>query len=459
MTERPSPDAPPPPSPDRPSRRERRSRTVGWGTSDILRAAALILLLYLFLRLLWFANALVFVVFLGILFGLAVTVAVDRLEELRVPRGVGAGLTVLGFFALLTAFGVLMAPTLREQAGELRRRLPEAVDRIDRWIESRRDGSLGFLLRGLMTDDDSVTAPAPNGRADTADRATSGDTVRRDSAAAAEGAAAARTAGERETAVMDSGPPSADESVGDEEQPGITLRERFGSQLDGIAGYFFSVLSSTLAVMSGVVLIIFLAIFIAADPGLYHRGLLHLFPHQVRPRIGEVLNATATMLRRWLLTQLIGMTTIGVVTTIVLLILGVEAAFALGLLAGVLEFIPTIGPLLSAVPAIAMGFLDSPQTALYVALAYIAIQFLESNLLMPMLMQEGVHIPPALSIAFQALMALLFGFLGLLVAVPLLAAALVPIRMLYVEDVVGDQVAVLETDDEGDEDDEHEPGA
>jgi predicted PurR-regulated permease PerM len=78
---------------------------------------------------------------------------------------------------------------------------------------------------------------------------------------------------------------------------------------------------------------------------------------------------------------------------------------------------------------------------------------------MPMLMQEGVHIPPALSIAFQALMALLFGFLGLLVAVPLLAAALVPIRMLYVEDVVGDQVAVLETDDEGDEDDEHEPGA
>lgn len=432
---------------------------MGWGTSDILRAAALILLLYLFLRLLWFANALVFVVFLGILFGLAVTVAVDRLEELRIPRGVGAGLTVLGFFALLTAFGVLMAPTLREQAGELRRRLPEAVDRIDRWIESRRDGSLGFLLRGLMTDDDSVSAPPPDIRADTADSATSRDTARRDSAAVAEGAAAARTAGERETAVMDSGPPTAGESVGDDEQPGITLRERFGSQLDGIAGYFFSVLSSTLAVMSGVVLIIFLAIFIAADPALYRRGLLHLFPHHVRPRIGEVLHATATMLRRWLLTQLIGMTTIGVVTTIVLLILGVEAAFALGLLAGLLEFIPTIGPLLSAVPAIAMGFLDSPQTALYVALAYIAIQFLESNLLMPMLMQEGVHIPPALSIAFQALMALLFGFLGLLVAVPLLAAALVPIRMLYVEDVVGDQVAVLETDDERDEEDEHEAGA
>jgi predicted PurR-regulated permease PerM len=164
------------------------------------------------------------------------------------------------------------------------------------------------------------------------------------------------------------------------------------------------------------------------------------------------------MLRRWLITQLIGMATIGVVTTIVLLALDVEGAFALGFLAGLLEFVPTIGPILSAVPALAMAFLDSPEKALYVALAYLAIQFVESNLLMPLLMHEGVDIPPALSIVFQALMALLFGFMGLLVAVPLLAAVMVPIKMLYVEDVVGDDVIVPGEEEDEDDDDETRGG-
>jgi predicted PurR-regulated permease PerM len=142
---------------------------------------------------------------------------------------------------------------------------------------------------------------------------------------------------------------------------------------------------------------------------------------------------------------------IGVITTVVLLLLDVEAAFALGLIAGLLEFIPTIGPILSAIPAIGMAFLDSPEKALWVALSYGGIQFLENNLLIPTLMRE-VDLPPALTMMSQALMAIIFGFLGLLVAVPLVAGLLVPIKMLYVEDVVGDEVNVL-----GDEDDEEEP--
>ena len=75
------------------------------------------------------------------------------------------------------------------------------------------------------------------------------------------------------------------------------------------------------------------------------------------------------------------------------------------MLAGLLEFIPTIGPILSAVPAIAMGFVDSPEKALYVTLAYWGIQFLENQLLIPILMREGVDIPPALTIIGQAVMA------------------------------------------------------
>jgi predicted PurR-regulated permease PerM len=173
---------------------------------------------------------------------------------------------------------------------------------------------------------------------------------------------------------------------------------------------------------------------------------MHLFPHHARRRAGEVLSAMATVLRRWLVTQLIAMFTIGTITTIILLALDVKAAFALGALAGLLEFVPTIGPLLSAIPAVAMGFLDSPDKALAVVIAYGAIQFLENHLLIPLLMKGGVNIPPALTIVAQALMALLFGFLGLMVAVPLLAAILVPVKMLYVEGVVGDDVDVLPED-------------
>src|SRR5205823_954204 len=105
-------------------------------------------------------------------------------------------------------------------------------------------------------------------------------------------------------------------------------------------------------------------------------------------------------------------------------------------------FIPTIGPVLSSVPAIAMGFLDSPQKALLVAAVYLALHFFESHLMIPLLMKGGVDAPPVLTILTQALFILLFGFLGLMVAVPTLAAAIVAVRMLYVEDVVGDPVAV-----------------
>jgi predicted PurR-regulated permease PerM len=141
---------------------------------------------------------------------------------------------------------------------------------------------------------------------------------------------------------------------------------------------------------------------------------------------------------------------IGVVTTVTLLVLDVNGAVPLGVIAGLLEFIPTVGPILSAIPAVAMGFVDSPEKALAVIVAYVVIQQLENYLLIPFLMREGVNLPPALTIIAQALMALIFGFLGLLCAVPALAATMVAVKMLYVQDVVGEPVEVLEDLDNDD---------
>jgi predicted PurR-regulated permease PerM len=407
---------------------ERRRRMPGWQSRDVLRAGALLAGLWIFLKLVWFAHPLLLTVFLGVLFGLAVEGGVDKLVRFRIPRGVGAALIVMAFFAFLVGLGMWMAPTLREQARELRTRLPQAIDKVEAWFNERRQGMFGLILGGSEV----AQAPAGGGettaaRPDTVVIVVDTNTVIRP---------AQPTQQVQPPARGDTGAVAAAQRDG-------PLSDRLGRQVSGVAKYLFPFLSSTFAVFAGIILIVFLAIYIAAEPDVYHGGLMHLFPHHARKRAGEVLSAMATVLRKWLVTQLIAMLVIGTITTIILLLLDVKAAFALGAIAGLLEFVPTIGPLLSAIPAVAMGFLDSPDKALAVAIAYGAIQFLENHLLIPLLMKGGVNIPPALTVVSQALMALLFGFLGLMVAVPLLAAILVPVKMLYVEGVVGDDMEVL----------------
>lgn len=400
---------------------ERRERAIGWHSKDVARAAALVMAIYLAMQLLWFANPLVIAAFLGVLFGLAVEAGVDRLERFRIPRGIGAAMIVLGFFGLLVGVGAMMAPTLREQSTVLRTKIPEAVDRVEEWVNKRQRGFLGAFLGG--------GAGATTGAADSAGATTA--------AAPAQPVPAPDTGAAAADSSKDASAPSATQ----------TLRGSLGRQLGGVTRYVFPFLSQTIAVFAGIILIIFIAIYIAADPGTYHRGLMHLFPHDMRSRAGEVLSAIATVLRKWLVTQLIAMAVIGTVTTIALLILDVKAAFALGIIAGLMEFIPTVGPIISAVPAVAMGFLDSPQKALTVGAVYMGIQFMENHLLIPMLMKGGVDVPPVLTILSQALFTLLFGFLGLMVAVPALAATMVAVKMLYVERVVGDDVAVVDKED------------
>ena len=442
-----TPGQAPPPFP-----RERRQRSVGWQSKDLLRAAALIVGFYILTRLLWVAHELFFVVFLGVLFGLAVASAVDRLERFRIPRGVGAAMVVISFLGLLFGFGALMAPTLKKQSQELRSRLPEAADKLEDWVNSHQTGLFGLMLGSSRESADSSTR---------ADSVTDREDEKKAQLSAATQDTNRTTAqtqdGARQGTLASSRPPSGDSASARETQaeerngsPAAKLKAKLGARMGGVTKYLRTVIKSTVEVFAGTLIILFLSIYIGAEPATYRAGLMHLFPQRARKRAGEVLAAMAVSLRKWLVTQLIAMVVMAIATTIVLLILRVKAAFALGLLAGLLEFIPTVGPIISSVPAIGMGFLDSPQKALIVVFVYIAIHFLESHILIPLLMRGGVNLPPALTVVTQALMALLFGFIGLMVAVPVLAAVMVPIKMLYVEDVVGDRLDVL---DEGDEDD------
>jgi predicted PurR-regulated permease PerM len=423
----------------------------------VLRATALAIALYVALKLFWHAHELFFVVFLGVLFGLAVSSAVDRLQRFHIPRGIGAAIVVIGFYTLLGGFFAWMAPTIRQQSRELRTRLPEAVERVQHWVDTHQSGVLGLML-GSDTESDSVdaTAPAPKTdsvRTDSSHR-TGGAQARgitQDTSARSErdtGARVGATAHDTSAKVAATAHDTSAKANGG--GASARLKEKISEKLGSATRFLFPFVSSTLAAFGGLLLITFLAVYIGAEPSLYRTGLMHLFPHKARARAAEVLAAMAVALRKWLVTQLIAMAAIGTVSTVALLILKVKAAVALGILAGLFEFIPTIGPIISAVPAVAMGFLDSPEKALTVGLVYVGIQFLENHILIPLLMRGGINIPPALTVVTQALMALIFGFIGLMVAVPLLAAVMVPVKMLYVEGVVGDPIEVLDEGDEGD---------
>jgi predicted PurR-regulated permease PerM len=373
---------------------------------DAFRIATMVLGFLVALLLLWQIRTLVLTVFLGVLFALAVSAGADRLERWRVPRGIAAPLIVFTFVGLVAAFGGWIGPTVRQQTMELRTKLPEAVGKLEQWVESRGGGIIATIT-GLA--DDTTSAPA----------------------GAATGADSAARAGA--DTVADVLPDSASGAVikqAPTKPAPTTLRDRLLAQIGGAGRQFLHVLGSTLAVLAGILLVIFLSIYLAIDPSVYRRGLLHLVPRRLRGQTEEILSAIVVTLRKWLVTQLIAMIVIGVVTTVVLMALKVRAAVPLGILAGLLEFVPNLGPVLSSLPAIAMGFVDSPQKALAVAIAYVGIQFIENHLLIPILMKQGLNLPPALTIVMQSLMALVFGVLGLLVAVPLLAAIVIAVQIL-----------------------------
>ena len=195
-------------------------------------------------------------------------------------------------------------------------------------------------------------------------------------------------------------------------------------------------IASTLTALSTLVVALFVGVYVAAAPERYRSGVLRLVPGAHRDRAAEVLDDLHQALRGWLVGTLINMTAVGVVTTIGLWLLGVPFALALGLLAFVLEFVPYLGPILSAVPAVLVALSVEPVLAGYTLLFYVAVQQFEEYVLVPYVYQRSVHLAPALTIGAQVVLGSLLGVLGVIFATPLTACATVLVRELYVKDAL-----------------------
>jgi predicted PurR-regulated permease PerM len=192
-------------------------------------------------------------------------------------------------------------------------------------------------------------------------------------------------------------------------------------------------LNTLLGAVVGMALVIFTGFFLALNPAGYVDGVLRLVPYKGRARLREALLEVGSNLKRWMAGMSVAMVMIFLTTTAGLWLLDMPAPLALGLIAGILNFIPFVGPILSAIPAVAVALTVSPVMALWVLLLYTVVQQVESYALIPVVMRRAVRLQPAVTLLFQMVMAVLFGFLGLVVAVPLLAAVRVLVRRLYID--------------------------
>jgi predicted PurR-regulated permease PerM len=353
-------------------------------SSVALRVTAIVFGVLIALQFLWIARSIFIVTFLGILLGLAMERAVDFLERLRIPRGIGAPLTLAAVIGVVIGIFALIGPSIREQSRELTRELPKAMREVEGWVN--------------QTPMKTLVSPEPQQQ------------------------------------------PGQGQAQKQQQQGGLT--ERVSRELREATKFLFPLVSSFFGAAGGIVIVLFIAMYIAAEPGLYRKGIVHLVPHEHRHRTKECLDTLRDTLRRWLVARLIAMVSVGLIVGCGLAALGVKGAAALGVLAALLEFVPFFGPIVSAIPAIGVALVDSPEKALYVIVFYLIIQQLEGNVITPLLLEKRLAIPPVLTVVAVAALGIVFGVLGMLIAEPLLAVVLVTTKMLYVEDVVGDEIQI-----------------
>ena len=205
----------------------------------------------------------------------------------------------------------------------------------------------------------------------------------------------------------------------------------------GVIGWAASTLAvvgrSLMRGLAYTVLTFFIAVYLAAQPDRYRWLCLRLIPSNSRPKAVRLFDETATILERWLLGQLVVMIAIGVLSGVGLWALGIEAAFTLGLVGGLLSFVPFVGAVLAAVPATLVALTQGPLYALSVVLMYVAVHFVEGNFITPMVQAEATALPPVLALLSTVAFSILFGPSAVLLAAPLTLFLMVVVEILYVD--------------------------
>lgn len=197
------------------------------------------------------------------------------------------------------------------------------------------------------------------------------------------------------------------------------------------------------SLLEALIIMVISGIYLAAQPQLYRRGLIWLFPPARHARAAEIIDGIGEGLRLWLLGQLIQMVLVGVLVTATVWIIGVPSPLALGLIAGIGEFIPYLGPILAAIPAILVALTKSPHLALWTLLAYLVIHQIEGQLIAPLVQRRMVSIPPAVMLLGIAALTYLFGAVAIIFAAPIAVVIFTAVNLIYVRDTLGEKTELI----------------
>ncbi len=227
--------------------------------------------------------------------------------------------------------------------------------------------------------------------------------------------------------------------------PGTALGENQGVErlldqaqvlLSSTIGNFFTILNSSINLLVNLFLVLAATVMLLVNPASYRRTFIAAFPAFYRDRVNDILDECEHSLVGWFQGTLAGMATIGTLSYIGLLILGVPLPLVNAILAGLLEIIPNVGPIFSAVPPILLALLVAPWKGFAVLILYFLIQQVESLALVPMLMKRTVSLMPLFTLLSVVVFASLFGLLGLFLAVPLLIVVQIWLQEVLIKDVM-----------------------
>jgi predicted PurR-regulated permease PerM len=216
--------------------------------------------------------------------------------------------------------------------------------------------------------------------------------------------------------------------------------EKWPQVFSSLAGIF----STTFGIIGGFLVIAVIGVYVAAETDTYFNGILNLVPPAQRQRGQVILLRMGHTLRWWLVGQSVSMLILGVTVFLALWLLNIPGAVVLALFAALMTFIPNLGPVIAYIPTALIALTISPQKLLYVSFFYLIIQNVEGFLITPLVHRKSIAVPPVLIISVQILLLTLIGFMGVLLAMPLIAIIVVLVKMVYVEGILGDRAHGIE---------------
>ena len=333
----------------------------------------------------WYFAATLFLIFAGMLLGVALNAMSNLLGRVvRLPHALRLTIVCLMVAGMLSGVIFLGGATIAQQTAVLSNTIKSQLVNVKAFLE-KNGIDTGFFDLGSLTPPADASTPAAPGVAPTHNLPSAG-----------------------------------------------TIASSGGA----IFSQSLKLILGTVSAVGNFFIVLFLGIAFATQPGVYRSGLLFMAPARHRPRATVIVDRIGETLERWLIAQIITMAAVFLVTWIGLSVIGIQSSFILGIQAGLLAFIPTVGAILGGVIVVLASLASGWVAGLSAFILFLGVHALESYVLTPIIQRQALDIPPATLFAFQILLGVVFGIWGLALALPLMAIAKVMIDHFKAEEAV-----------------------